>query len=240
MSIMEWQGEGVVLRVRPQGKGAYLLCLFSREFGKLSGFVSGSQKLRHELQLGNVLEFTHIRRLENQLGSFYVDLVHAPSAQKFNEEAYLYILQYLGDLHEKLLAEHQPLPTLYDAFQNLLRFQGESRFLWQSLAVYEVSLLKALGYGLSLEDAYAVRGEEDQTPLVYVSPKSGRAVSKQMGAPFHDKMLRLPKLFGGESHEMLDLFKLTGHFLRVACDGEELSSRRNLIRMAQELNFGEK
>ena len=57
--------------------------------------------------------------------------------------------------------------------------------------------------------------------LVYVSPKSGRAVSAQAGAPWRDKLLPLPPFLNGEGEsedapspqELADGFALTGFFL---------------------------
>lgn len=234
---MEISGEGIVLKVRAQSKGAYWLCLFTHEYGRLHGFVSGSRLAKGDLQIGNVLEFTHAKRVENQLGSFFIDVLKTPGAQNLNDESYMYILQYLCDLHERSLQEGQPLPNLYVNFLNMLEKRSEN--IWVDLVLFEMDFLKAMGYGLSLNEQDAIRGENDTSQLLYVSPKTGRAVSQHMGAPYQDKMLRLPYVFGGESKEVLDLFKLTGHFLQIAFDGEVLQSRQSLIQIAKEMNFGE-
>lgn len=234
---MEISGEGIVLKVRAQSKGAYWLCLFTKEYGRLHGFVSGSRLAKGDLQIGNVLEFTHSKRLENQLGAFFIDVIKTPGAQNLHDENYMYILQYLCDLHEKSLQEGQPLPSLYIKFLDILEKKPQKT--WFDLALFELEFLKAIGYGLSLTEQDAVRGEGDTSPLLYVSPKTGRSVSATMGKPYQHKMLRLPFIFGGESKEILDLFKLTGHFLQIAFDGEELQSRLSLMQIAKEMNFGE-
>ena len=55
--------------------------------------------------------------------------------------------------------------------------------------------------------------------LVYVSPKSGRAVSRAAGAPWHDRLLALPAFFGEDggpqpsADDLAAAFALTGFFL---------------------------
>ena len=53
----------------------------------------------------------------------------------------------------------------------------------------EADLLEELGYGLDLS-CCAASGVTDN--LVYVSPKSGRAVSSLAGEPYKSKLLPLP------------------------------------------------
>jgi DNA repair protein RecO (recombination protein O) len=79
-------------------------------------------------------------------------------------------------------------------------------------------MLAELGFGLDLE-ACAATGAT--TELIYVSPKSGAAVSRTAGAPFHDRLLRLPAFLrqdeaaanGWSDQDLSDGFALTGFFL---------------------------
>ena len=57
------------------------------------------------------------------------------------------------------------------------------------VARFELQLLAELGFGLDLDQCAATGATAD---LVYVSPKSGRAVSRVAGEPWRDRMLRLP------------------------------------------------
>jgi DNA repair protein RecO (recombination protein O) len=72
-----------------------------------------------------------------------------------------------------------------------------------------------LGFGLDLAEC-AATGTTDE--LIYVSPKSGRAVSREAGAPYAERMLRLPAFLGDKDEEppaeaLADGFALTGFFL---------------------------
>ena len=237
LPCMQVSGEGIILKVKPQAKGAYLLTLFSMEYGLLKGFVTGSQKAKADFEIGNVVEFAHTRRLDHQLGVFYIDVLKNIGSRNLADVNFMLVLQYLCDLHLKFLAEEQPLPRLYQKFLSFL--EEKKMDIWFALGLYEAEFLKSIGYGFSVYEEDAVRGNNDNSPLFYVSPKSGRAVTKFMGEPYKDKMLVLPHVFGGESKEILDLLNLTGHFLRVAFDGETLPSRSNLLKIAMETNFGE-
>jgi DNA repair protein RecO (recombination protein O) len=84
---------------------------------------------------------------------------------------------------------------------------------------WELALLEELGYGLDLSSCAATGATTD---LVYVSPKSGRAVSAEAGAPYQDRLLALPAFLRAEAAARTvteaDLsagFALTGHFLEA-------------------------
>ena len=61
----------------------------------------------------------------------------------------------------------------------------------------------------------AATGEVEN--LIYVSPKSGRAVSAAAGQIYKERLLNLPPFLRGEARldneDVLDGLKLTGHFL---------------------------
>ena len=62
---------------------------------------------------------------------------------------------------------------------------------------FELRLLSELGFGLDLDACAATGATAD---LIYVSPKSGRAVSRSAGEPWADKMLRLPAFLRDARH----------------------------------------
>jgi DNA repair protein RecO (recombination protein O) len=77
-----------------------------------------------------------------------------------------------------------------------------------------MNLLQALGYGLDLSRC-AVHGKSDN--LAYISPRSGRAVSREAGMPYHERLFPLPAfLIGGTDWDIKDIvqgLEMTGHFL---------------------------
>ena len=114
---------------------------------------------------------------------------------------------------EASLPERQPLPGVYAGLATLFSLQDED--LWAPVYIkYELNLLQALGYGLDLS-ACAVGGGVDN--LAYVSPRTGRAVSRDAGAAYHDKLFPLPAFLLGfgewQAADILQGLELTGHFL---------------------------
>jgi DNA repair protein RecO (recombination protein O) len=76
-------------------------------------------------------------------------------------------------------------------------------------------MLAELGFGLDLTSCAATGVTEE---LVYVSPKSGRAVSREAGEEWRDKLLRLPMFLNDSDvlpspNDLADGFALTGYFL---------------------------
>jgi DNA repair protein RecO (recombination protein O) len=91
--------------------------------------------------------------------------------------------------------------------------------VWPALLVrWELALLDELGFGLDLSQC-AATGSNDQ--LIYVSPKSGRAVSASAGEPYREKLLALPQFLTKQRSgqvtgaDVRTGFALTGHFLET-------------------------
>jgi len=216
---MEWFDEGVILSVRPHGETGAVLELFTRAHGRHLGLVHGgrSRKLRPILQTGNHIDATWKARLADHLGHFAVELRRAFAAGVMDDAAALAALTCVAAL-TRLLPERDPHPNLYEITLFVLGFLDE-RAVWPALLVrWELALLEELGFGLDLASCAATGGTTD---LVYVSPKSGRAVSAAAGEPYKGRLLVLPAfLRAGAAGDVTgeDVragFALTGHFLEA-------------------------
>jgi len=227
--------EGVILKAVPQSSSSYVVTLFTLQFGKLSGLVRVGRKNIADIQPGNLVEGEQFKRLESQLGSITLNCHMVPSARCFGDEQRLQFLHYLVEVLYKGLGEEEVHAHLYRATKDILA-TIEQPGLWDRLGFYELQILSSLGYGLSLSSETAVPCA-DNSPLMYVSPKSGRAVSAVMGEPYKNKLLKLPALFGGKSEDFLDVFRLTGHFLDQALHGRALKTREDLISLGENSNF---
>jgi len=120
---------------------------------------------------------------------------------------------------EAVIPEREPHPGLYAATGALLdALSGGERDIWPAVYIqWELGLLQELGFGLDLSSC-AATGETDN--LIYVSPRTGRAVSKAAGLPYHERMLALPAFLrpdgrgaGAEDTDFAAGLKLTGFFL---------------------------
>ena len=141
-----------------------------------------------------------------------------------------------------MLPEREPHVGVYGAAEVLLDAMADQDFAhWAPLYVrWEAGLLDELGFGLDLAHCAATGVTDD---LIYVSPRSGRAVSREAGAPYAERLLKLPPILLGSQNaepaaaDIVDGLKLTAHFLfeRVLQPhGKELPhARRRLQELAQ-------
>lgn len=220
-------GQGIVVYVSPSGERGWVVTLFTAELGLCKGFTKGSTKVMQAYQPGSQVSYSRARRLDDQLGTFTLQLEQGVDMRILNSFAALQTLTYIMELLRTVLPEEHAYPDLYTATKELLMSLTAPK-LWERVAWWELTLLAVLGYGLRLSAESAVPCPEG-TPLTYVSPKSGRAVSAAMGKPYAKKLLPLPHLFGGpevmEKTDKANAFKLTGYFLDKLLDGKEVLSR---------------
>lgn len=216
---MQWSDEGIVLSVRPHGETSVIAELLTSSHGRHLGLVRGgrSRRLRPVLQPGNLVQANWRARLSEHLGGYTVELADAHAARVLDDRAGLAGLNTLTAL-ARLLPEREPHARLFEASCLVLGALARSEH-WPVLLVrWEMGLLVELGFGLDL-DACAATGVTGN--LIYVSPKSGRAVSRDGGEPYKEKLLPLPAFLlpgngEGETPTASDVangFRLTGYFL---------------------------
>jgi DNA repair protein RecO (recombination protein O) len=213
---MDWSDEGIFLSGKPLGEVNMIAEILTFEHGRHLGLVRGgrSRRIRPVLQPGNLVRVTWRARLSEHLGGFNVELMEAHGARALDDASALAAIGTLAGL-VKLLPERDPHSELYATTLHLLRSFGEPD-IWPALLVHwEFQLLAELGFGLDLSECAATGTFEE---LIYVSPRSGRAVSREAGAPYGDKLLVLPAflLDAAAPLDPADIaagFALTGFFL---------------------------
>jgi DNA repair protein RecO (recombination protein O) len=213
---MEWIDSAIVLSSRPHGENNAVADLFTREHGRHAGLVRGS-RARALLQAGNGLSVQWRARLVEQLGSYTLELARARAGALMESRPSLAGLNAFTGVAAAALPEHQAHAPLFDAASILLDAMAAEDFAhWGPLYVrWEAGLLEALGFGLDLSTC-AATGQSDE--LVYVSPRTGRAVSREGGADYAARLLPLPGFLLDPQHvpdlvETSAGLKLTGHFL---------------------------
>jgi len=214
---MRWSDEGIVLGSRRHGEANAILELMTREHGRHLGLVRGGagSRLRPVLQAGNRVSALWQARLDEHLGHYTVEALNARAAAFLSIPHALYGLTHLASLC-RLLPERDPHPRIHAALAELLDILPEAHRAGASLVVFELQLLSELGFGLDLTTC-AASGET--ADLIYVSPRSGRAVSARAGEPWKDKLLALPGFLrdvsddAKSSEDIVAGFALTGFFL---------------------------
>ncbi len=240
---MNWSDEGIVLSVRAHGETAAVAELMTRGHGRHLGLVHGgrSRRSRPILQTGNHVDAIWKGRLAEHLGALTLELRRGFAAEAMGSAAALAALTSLAAL-ARLLPERDPHPNLFEVTLFVLGFIDDPE-VWPALMVrWELALLEELGFGLDLGTCAATGVADD---LIYVSPRSGRAVSRDAGEPYKDKLLALPSFLSGRAttktttEDMVAGFALTGHFLETRVLGpRDLSMPETRHRMLEVLAKG--
>jgi DNA repair protein RecO (recombination protein O) len=186
---MEWSERGLIIGLKKHGESSVILELMTHGHGRHLGVVRGgrSKSLQPVLQPGNEVEAVWRARLEEHLGLFAVEAALLRTDSLISSAQALHGVSFLASLL-RLLPERDPHPRLFDRAQALLANLDGPRAAGLFVH-FELALLAELGFGLDL-DQCAATGARDE--LIYVSPKSGRAVSREAGAPWAERLLPLP------------------------------------------------
>jgi DNA repair protein RecO (recombination protein O) len=214
---MEWTDEGIVLGVRRHGEANAILEVMTHGHGRHLGLVRGGAgtRMRPVLQPGNVVRATWRARLDEHLGHYVVEGLQLRAAALLQTAHALYGVTHLAALC-RLLPERDPHPLVHADLAAVLDRIDDPVAVAVSVARFELKLLAELGFGLDL-DRCAATGEAGD--LGYVSPKSGRAVSRKAGEPWHDRLLPLPAFLLDDvparptAGELAEGFAVTGFFL---------------------------
>jgi DNA repair protein RecO (recombination protein O) len=212
---VEWSDEGIVLAARRHGEGSAIVSLLTLAHGRHLGLVRGGagRRARGIYQPGNQVSAHWRARLSDHLGTFTCELTEAHAATLMEDALALAGLSAACALAEAALPEREPHAVLYEGTLELLASMRRADRL-VSYVHWELGLLAELGYGLDLTTCAATGRGDD---LAYVSPRTGRAVSRQAGAGWHDKLLALPGFLTGVGEagadDVLGGLALTGFFL---------------------------
>ncbi len=215
---MEWTDEGIVLGVRRHGEANAIAEIMTLGHGRHLGLVRGGagSRLRPLLQPGNDLRLVWRARLDEHLGHYSVEPLKLHPASMLAASHVVYGVTHLAALC-RLLPERDPHPDVHGWLSAALARLGDPLQAGAEVVRFELRMLAELGFGLDLTSCAATGAGDD---LHYVSPRSGRAVSRSAGEPWHDRLLPLPAFVCDEdaaapatADELADGFALTGFFL---------------------------
>ena len=215
---MEWSDTGIVLSARRHGENAAVVSLLTEHHGRHAGLVHGAlgRRARGLYQPGNALTARWQARLAEHLGRYTCELVRARASLVLDDPPRLAALAAVCALTEATLPERLPYPQVFGATGRLLDTLETGETWAEAVVHWELALLAELGFGLDLSACAATGAIDD---LAYVSPRSGRAVSQEAGAPYAEKLFPLPPFLlrpGTDAANAADIvagLRLTGWFL---------------------------
>lgn len=216
---MEWIDEGIILGTRRHGESSAIVELLTRSHGRHLGLVRGGAgtRMRPLLQPGNSVSAVWRARLDEHLGYYALEGTRLRAATMLACPHAAYGITHLAAL-ARLLPERDPHDGIYELLEAILNDFDEPAVAATHVVRFEMAMLEELGFGLDLSSCAATGG---QTELIYVSPKSGCAVSREAGEPWRERLLPLPLFLragheanaAGSERDMIAGFRLTGLFL---------------------------
>jgi len=213
---LDWRDQGILLSTRRHGESAAIIEVFTEAHGRHAGVVRGgaSRKIAPILQPGAQLDVLWRARLEDHIGTYQVEPLRSRAAIAMSGRLPLAGLNAVTGLLSFCLPEREAHQPLYQRSEQLLDLLEQTDIWPLAYLNWELALLDEMGFGLDLS-ACAVTGQTDG--LIYVSPKSGRAVSAQGAGDWADRLLPLPPCLRGEGpapdDEIATALGTTGYFL---------------------------
>lgn len=216
---MEFEDDAYVLTARAHGEAGAIVELLTERHGKYAAHVAGgaSRKMKPFLQAGARVLVRYRARVSDQLGSAALEPVGEGPSALFDDPLALAGIAAAAAVAAGALPEREPHPGAFLAFETLSGAFAHPD-IWPAVFVrFEAGLLTDLGFGFDLSKCAATGAVDD---LIYVSPKTGRAVSRAAGEPYRDRLLALPPFLLSAQHGLApgDIgagLALTAHFLEA-------------------------
>ena len=218
---MRISDDGFLIHKKPFSENKVLLSFFTPCHGRVNGIARASK--RHPLDIGYYCALKWSAKLDHQLGFIEYDFIASPQSLLAHDYQKLLAFQSAVSLLYHLLVEHHPYPLLYKAFNDFIDNLAEDGWLY-AYVQFEKKILEQLGFGLSLH-ACAVEGCRDK--VVYLSPRSWRAVCAASGEPYKDKLFSLPVvLIAPEGKDFKEALRILGYFIKHhLLEGRSLMAR---------------
>lgn len=192
------EDKAIILSARYFQESYIIVKCLLENHGILAGLYRISKKQNSEAFSGNIVDIKWRAKLSDQLGHYQLELIkNIASGIAFNR-SYVTIANAAISITQLLLHEREPQAEIFYALEQLLvqlynTQPNNSNDMLTSLILYskfEMKLLSKSGFGLDLRKCVVTNITEN---LVYISPKSGCAVSREAGAKYHDKLFQLPQ-----------------------------------------------
>ena len=213
---MQINDEGFILKRRKYGESSLIITFFSLGHGINTGLLKGVLKKDFgTYEIGNKVYIKSSFRLENQLWNCRFELIKNNSINYFDNKSKLNTLLSVCYLINLTLPLNIKQTKIFNKTDILINNLFKENFI-KNYILWELFLLSELGYGLDLNKC-VVSGNKNN--LKYVSPKSGKAVSKSSGEEYKKKLLLLPQFFIDKEilpsqNELKNGILLTGFFLK--------------------------
>lgn len=184
---MNFRDKAIVISKKPLQERFSILTVLTENHGIYSGLIKLG-KNSSNISEGSLVDYFWQARLDNHLGFVKCEQIKSYHSHIVQNKTKLYAFNSIVGLIKAAFAEREPHRRLFYKMLNYLELL-KINFCFGDYFFMELDILEEAGYGLDLSKC-ADTGKSDD--LYYVSPKSGRAVSRSSGEAFADKLLLLP------------------------------------------------
>jgi DNA repair protein RecO (recombination protein O) len=227
---VKWTDEGIIISSRQYGENSRIVSILTPHYGRHAGLIKVPKtRSRLSLEPGTLVEATWNARLSEHLGQWGIETTAAMGAKLLTSPIALTALSSACSLTDICLVERHPYPRLYELLKEFIESLVTSPNDLNRYVDYELALLQDLGFGLDLSTCAATGQQHD---LIYISPKTGRAVSREAGEPYKAQLLPLPQYWIDPTidHNIRISLQVTGFFLT-----QHLTEHRGLPNIRQRL-----
>ena len=149
---MQWDDVGYLISKNQYNENSVISEFYTKDHGKCSGIIFGatSKKIKNYIQLGNKLYLNYNYKSEGKLGYFKVEIFKAHSPYYFEQKDKLFALISAMNLVKLLTVELQENIKVFDLIENFYFILNDNHWIKEYI-LWELKLLKLLGYNLELE-----------------------------------------------------------------------------------------
>ncbi|AZL15893.1 DNA repair protein RecO [Rickettsiales endosymbiont of Stachyamoeba lipophora] len=209
---MNLNDEGIILSKKCYGEHSFVLNIFTKEHGLISTLYRYANKNKFIASIGNEVVANFKIKQGHKLTFIKLELQQALDIEFFDNSLLLNILLCSLNLVNETTPLYQPEPKIYMQIQDFIAKIKNSTSPLLELNMLLLTYLSISGYRLDYTECAASGSKEE---LIYLSPKTGRAVSKQAGDPYQDKLFTMPQFLQGDhsASSLVEMLKVNSFFI---------------------------
>jgi DNA repair protein RecO (recombination protein O) len=196
---MKIEDTGIIISSYKYGDTALVVKILSQSHGIIKGLLKGQKRNHSTIQNGNLVHFTWSARLSEHLGMLSISLEKAYCLLNFSDYQKILSISSVCSLIDVLLPEREEYTDIFEEFIGYMHNLGFDNWL-ERYIMMEMFILNKTGFGIDLERCSVTGTSENVT---YISPKSGSAVSRDVGEPYKSRLFRIPAFFLEKGEEMV-------------------------------------
>lgn len=200
---MKFRDMAIIIDQQKFSENGLIITLFSQNYGLLSAIINNGRKAKisHNCQIANLVEFEYYNKNSDGLGKIIMieSIISYSNILFFSQHLFNLILSSFNIIKNSF-QEREVMSDFFNYFIDFIEFLFQKPDKKTAIAKYiklELKILQYLGFGLDLSRC-AVSNNND---LAFISPKTGKAVSKEVGEPFMNKLFLLPKFLHCDNSE---------------------------------------